>query len=146
MPIYVALVLPSVSVRCIPAQPHREHDSIFAFRAVRPIHPTEPAAVCAALFSKWKLTASNTFSRLSGEPTASQSSTRAQAKRISATGYHMLSGGHWLPPSSGASGSSTLWIWCWLYQLYCWSCSQHQLSHCRTVGTVHWTHGRQGRS
>ena len=38
--------------------------------------------------------------------TASQSSTGAYVKRITATWYHMLYGSHWLPPSSGASGFS----------------------------------------
>ena len=88
MPIYVALVL-SISAHCTPAQ-HRTL-SIFVFRAVRKIHPTEPAAVCAALFCKRELTACNAFSKLSSEPsTASQSSTGAHTNRITSTEYHML--------------------------------------------------------
>ena len=64
------------------------------------------------------LTTSNIFSVLSREPSITfQSSTRAQAERIIATQYHMLYGGHWLPPSSGASGSSTCWVSCRLRQL-----------------------------
>ena len=41
---------------------------IFAFRAVRKIHPTVPAAVCAILFIKWELTACNAISMLFGDP------------------------------------------------------------------------------
>ena len=41
---------------------------IFTFRAVRKIHPTVSAAVCAILFGKWELTACNAISLLSGDP------------------------------------------------------------------------------
>ena len=79
--------------------------SIFALSAVRKIYSMVPVAVHATLFGKWELTARNAFSVLSGEPyVASQSSTRPHAERVVATWYHMLYGGHWLPPSSGASG------------------------------------------
>ena len=37
---------------------------IFTFKAVKKIHPTVPAAVCAALFGKWELFTYNTFSIL----------------------------------------------------------------------------------
>ena len=69
---------------------------------------------------------------LLGEPsTASQSSTGAHTERIAATQNHMLSGGHWLPPSSGASGSPTGWVSCRLHRLYCSSfCLWSQLSCC----------------
>ena len=87
--------------------------SIFAFRAVRKIHPMVPAAICTTLFGKQELTTSNIFTMLSSElSTTSQSSTGAQAERITATQNHMVYGGHWLPPSSGASGSSTCWVSC----------------------------------
>ena len=70
-----------------------------------------PVAVHAALFSKWELTASKAFSVLSSDPsTSSQSSTGAHTERIVAKWYHMLHGGHWLPTSSGASGSPMLGI------------------------------------
>ena len=120
--------------------------SIFALSAVRKIYSMVPVAVHATLFGKWELTARNAFSVLSGEPyVASQSSTRPHAERVVATWYHMLYGGHWLPPSSGAlgsptcwypadllgaSGSSACWISCLLCQLYHWSCSWCQLSCC----------------
>lgn len=81
------------------------------FKAVRKIHTTVPRAVCAAFFSKYELTACTTFSVLSAEPsTTFQSPAGAQAKRITATWYHMLSDGHWLPSSSWASGSPTGWV------------------------------------
>ena len=74
---------------------------------------------------------------LSGDlSTASQSSTGAQAERITATWYYKLYGGHWLPPSSGASGSSICWASCRLHQLCCWSCLQRQLSHCVSLYTL----------
>ena len=82
------------------------------------IHPTVPVAVHAALFGKPELTTSNIFSVLSGDlSTASQSSTGAHATRVADTQYHMLSVGHWLPPSSGASGFPTCWVSCRLCQL-----------------------------
>lgn len=61
----------------------------------------------------------NAFSRLCGDQsTISQSSTRAHTKRTMATGYHMLYGGHWLPPSSGVLDSSTFCVFCRLSPLY----------------------------
>lgn len=72
---------------------------IFTFR-VRENQPM-PAAVRAALFGNGELTASNTFSMLSWDPsTASQSSTGAHAERDSVTMFHAMRG-HWLPPSIG---------------------------------------------
>ena len=54
-----------------------------------------PAAVHATVLGKWELTLSNAFSVLSCYLSmASQSSTRAHAKRITATWYRMLNGGH----------------------------------------------------
>ena len=48
---------------------------------------------------------------------------QVHSKRIAATRYHdMLYGDHWLPPSSGATGSSTCWVSCRLFQLFHWSC------------------------
>ena len=80
---------------------------------------------------------------LSGDlSTTSQSSTRAQAERITATRYYKLHGGHWLPPFSGASGSSICWVSCRPHQLCCWSC----LQLCLIVHTVRWTRGRQSAS
>ena len=115
-PIYVALVLPSISAHCVLVQ--QTALFIFAFKGVRKIHPTVPVAVPATLFRKWERTACNTFSILSGEPsTVSQSSTGAHTKKIAATWYHTLYGGHWLPPSSGTSGSPTCWVSCRLGQL-----------------------------
>ena len=38
-----------------------------------------------------------------------------------ATWYHRLCGGPWLPPFIGASGSSICWVSCWLCQLSCYS-------------------------
>ena len=77
-------------------------------------------------------------------PPPSQCSTGAHTERIAATQYHVLYGGHWLPPSSGVSGSSTCWVscrlffcrdsgfsacWvsCWPCQLYRWSLLWRQL-------------------
>lgn len=61
--------------------------SIFAFRAVRKIHPTVPGSLC----SKRELTACNAFSMLAGKPsTTSQSSTGAHTSRITTTQYHVL--------------------------------------------------------
>ena len=58
---------------------------MFTFKAIKKTHPMVPAAVPAALSSKWELTACNAFSRPSGDQsTASQSSTR----RTAAAGYH----------------------------------------------------------
>ena len=74
---------------------------------------------------------------LSGDlSTASQSSTGAHAEGITATWYYKLYGGHWLPPSSGASGSSICWASCRLHQLCCWSCLQRQLPHCVSLYTL----------
>ena len=83
---------------------------MFAFKAVNKIHLTMTAPVHIYFFT-WKGRAhhSNVFSILSGDPvTASQSSIEAHAKRTTATRYHMLCGGHWLPPSIGAS--PTCWV------------------------------------
>ena len=89
---------------CTDATLHRA-PSIFASRAVRKIHPTCQSGLCR-LVGQTGTHASNTFSMLSGEPsTTSQSPTAAHIKRITATRYNMLCGGHWLPPSSRASGS-----------------------------------------
>ena len=70
--------------------------SIFTCRAVRKIHPTGPAAVHATPSCKWELTACDTFSMLSGDPsTASQSSTGAHTKRTrlpNTTGYVVAPG------------------------------------------------------
>ena len=100
------------------------------------------------LFGKWELTACNAFSRLSDNPpTTSQSSTTAHTKRIMATWYHMPPSGHWLPPSSGASGSSIHWISAnhasciALHPIPGASCLLYL-----TVLTVRWTQGRQGTS
>ena len=90
MPIYIVLVLPSISSHCTAAWYHTDK-SIFASRAVRKIQPLVTAAVYAILFVKWELTTYNGFSMLSGDPSSSsQSFTRAHAKRIAATWYHML--------------------------------------------------------
>ena len=107
--------------------------SILAFRAIR---NTPPHGASGSLChqDKRELTTCNALSVLFSEPSAtSQSSTTAHAERIAATRYHMLYGGHWLPPSSGAlgsltcwypadllgaSGSSACWISCRLCQLY----------------------------
>ena len=63
--------------------------------------------------------------------------TGAHVKRTEATQYHMLSGGHWLPPSSGASDSPTRWVSCQLCQLYRWpSCLWRQLSCCISLCTL----------
>ena len=86
--------------------------SMFAFKAVNKIHLTMLAAVHICWFT-WQGRAHrlNVFSILSGDPfTASQSSIGAHAERTMATRYHMLCGGHWLPPSIGASGSPTCWV------------------------------------
>ena len=48
----------------------------------------------------------------------------------------MLSGSHWLSPSSAASGSPTHWVFCQLCQLFHWSCSWHQLAHCISLCTL----------
>ena len=118
MPIYIALVLPSFSAYYAPEQHRHQVRSIVTFKAVRKIHPTVPAAVHAALFGKQELTTFNAFSVLFGDlSTASQSSTGAHAKRLTDTQYHMLSVGHWLPPSSGASGFATCWVSCRLCRL-----------------------------
>ena len=124
--------------------------SIFALRIVRKIHPTVSAAVQDTLLSKQELSACNACSACNPF-TASQSSTGAEARRITVTKYHTLYGGHWLPPFggtsgspthcvscqlffSGASGASLCWVSCRPCQLYCSSsCSQCQLScysHC----------------
>ena len=103
------------------------HPSAASYRALatftfRKICPMMPVAVCATLSGKWELTTYNAFSMLSGDPfTTSQSSTRAYVERMAATWYHVLYGGHWLPLSSGSSGSSTRWISCQLCQLYFFS-------------------------
>ena len=60
--------------------------------------------------------------------------------------YHMLSDGHWLPPSSGASAFSTWWVFCWLHQLYYWAHSQCNCLVLHNVCTVCWTQGRQGEN
>ena len=147
MPIYIALVLPSISAHCTLAQHHGEY---YPYSPSR--QSGKPTPWCHSsqyhLFAKKELTACNAVWTLSSElSTASQSSTRAHAKRMAATRYHMFYGSHWLPPSSGASGSSTSRVSCWLFfcgssgssaswvscqlhQLYCWSCSWRQLSHC----------------
>ena len=127
-------------ILCTGAALHRAW-SIFPFRAVRKIHPVGPAAVHAALFSKQEFTACNAFSVLAGNlSTASQSSTRIHAERIVATWYHMLQGGHWLPPCIGASGSSACWVSCWPYQLYHCSYPWCQLSCCS-----HWSLNPRGK-
>ena len=89
--------------------------SILAFRAIR---NTPPHGASGSLChqDKRELTTCNALSVLFSEPSAtSQSSTTAHAERIAATRYHMLYGGHWLPPSSGISGSSTCWVSCCLF-------------------------------
>ena len=91
--------------------------SMFAFKAVNKIHLTMLAAVHICWFT-WQGRAHrlNVFSILSGDPfTASQSSIGAHAERTMATRYHMLCGGHWLPPSIGASGSPTCWVKIYLF-------------------------------
>ena len=111
--IYVALVLPSVCTLHAGAAFQRAL-SMFAFRTVRKIHPTVPAAVCAALFSKRELTA--TFSMLSGDLLA----VFHRSPRQEDLGHrvpHALWGP--LAPSSGASGSPTCWESCRLCQLDC---------------------------
>ena len=116
-PIYIALVLPSLCTLHIDTASQRAL-SIFAFRAIRKT-PPHGAGGSPRPHDKRELTTCNTLpvpsSKLS---TISQSSTRAHAERIAAKWYHMLYGGLWLPPSSGASGSSTCWVSCWLCQLY----------------------------
>ena len=79
--------------------------SIFTFRAVRKIHPTVPVAVRATLFGKWELTICNIFSMLSVDHcflVFQWSPCQENHGQM----VPMLYGGHWLPPSSGASGSS----------------------------------------
>ena len=99
---------------------------IFTFRAVKEIHPMVPVAVHVTLFGKWKLTASNNFSMLSGDlSTTSQSYIGAHMETIAATWDHMLSHSHCLPPSSGASASLTCWVSCQLCQLSCCSHCPH---------------------
>ena len=101
--------------------------SISAFRAIRKIHPTVPVPGHATLSGKWELTTCNAFSGLSSDPSpASQSSTGTHTERAMATRHHILCGGHWLPPSLGASGSSTCWVSCWLCHLS--GCSR--CAHC----------------
>ena len=91
--------------------------SIFVFGTIRKIHPMVPATACCLVQQMG--THCNTFSMFSGEPfTASQSSTRAHTKRIMATGYHMLSGSHWLSSSSETSSSPIYWVSCQKRQLY----------------------------
>ena len=136
MPIYIVLVLPSTSAHCTAAWHHTDK-SIFASRSVRKIHPMVPAAVYATLFVKRELTTCNGFSMLSGDPSsASQSFTRAHAKKIEATWYHMLYGGHWFPSSGGASGPPTCWVSCLLCQLCFWSCSWWRSSLCVSLCTL----------
>ena len=126
--IYVTVVLSSVSVHCVlvwhcvghnPYLPSRQSG-----KSTLPPHYTSmPAVVHVTLFSKWEFAAYNAFSMLSSElPIASLSSTRAHAKRTAAMWYHMLYGGHWLSPSSEASGSPTCRVSCQLSQLYRWPC------------------------
>ena len=84
--------------------------SILAFRAVRKIHATVPAAVDTVLSSKWELITCNTFSRLSGDRfTTSQSSTGAHTGPWPPGTTYYVRSGHWLPPSIGTSGSSPCW-------------------------------------
>ena len=86
--------------------------SIFTFRAIRKT-PPHGASGSLCRHDKWELTTCNALSVLASEPSAaSQPSTKAHAERIAATWYCMLYGGHWLPPSSTASGSSTCWVSC----------------------------------
>ena len=123
---------------------------LLVFRAIRKICPTVPAAVYAALFSKEELTTFVTPSQCSlvNRPLPPSLPPEPTPERTTVTQYHILSGGHWLPPSSGASGSPTLWVSCQLRQLYSWPCFQCQLSCCShwTACTVCWTQGRPGTS
>ena len=117
-PIYAVLVLPRVSAHCTPAWHHREHYQ-YSPSGQSGKHTPRCQAVPATLFGKWELTACNPFSILSSEPsTTSQSSNWSPCQENRGHQYHMLSGGHWLPPSSGASDSPTCWISCQLCQLY----------------------------
>ena len=136
-PIYAALVLPRVSAHCTPAWHHREHYQ-YSPSGQSGKHTPRCQAVPATLFGKWELTACNPFSILSSEPSiTSQSSNWSPCQENRGHQYHMLSGGHWLPPSSGASDSPTCWISCQLCQLYRWSsCLWHQLSCCIPLWTL----------
>ena len=96
------------------------------------------------------------LSVLSAEPsTTFQSPAGAQAKRITATWYHMLSDGHWLPSSSWASGSLTGWVVSCLFFfcgasgfLYLLTVYPDNYSNCLADSgrTVCWTQCKKGES
>ena len=123
MLMYFALVLPSVSAYCVPVCPYVEHYTYLPSRQSG--KSVVPAAVSATLFSKAPVT--HFQCSLANHPLP-PSLPAEPMLRITATWYHMLSGGHRLPPFSRASFTS--WVSCQLHQLYRWSCSQRQLSCC----------------
>ena len=119
MPVFIALVLPSVFAHCALAWHHRGHHPYsHPGQSGRSTPQRQQQSVPPCLANRNSLPVMP--SMLSGEPsTASQSSAGAHIKRTTATRYHMLCGGHWLPPSSGASGSPHCQVPCGLHQLYC---------------------------
>ena len=153
MPVFIALVLPSVSAHCALAWHCIGHHPYLPSGLSGRSTPRCSGSPCR-LVRQTGTHASNTFSMLSGDPSiTSQSSTRAHIKRITATRYHMLCSGHWLPPSSGASGFPTCWVSCclffcegsspstcwvslWLCQLSCSSWSWCQLILLFTLSTL----------
>ena len=130
--------------------------SIFTFRAVRKIHPTLPAAVHAALFSKWELAASPfqcSLLNLALLPSLPPESTpRGQWPHgticyLGVTGFlHPVKPQALLPAGYPATsfpvepqkfcwdvmwifhGASICWVSCRVRQLYRWSYLWYQLS------------------
>ena len=111
MLMYFALVLPSVSAYCVPVCPYVEHYTYLPSRQSG--KSVVPAAVSATLFSKAPVT--HFQCSLANHPLP-PSLPAEPMLRITATWYHMLSGGHRLPPFSRASFTS--WVSCQLHQLY----------------------------
>ena len=104
------LFFSSVSAVHALEQRHGEHYSYWPSE-VRKTHLMVPVTVHGTLSGKWELTSCNAFSVLSCDVSIiSQSSTGAHTERTVATRYHILCGVHWLPPSTGASGSPTCWV------------------------------------
>ena len=147
--------------------------SIFTFSAVRKIHPTLPAAVHAALFSKWELTVAPfqcslvnrpLLHSLPPEPTPRGLWPHGTICYLVSTGFlhpvrpqAPLSAGYAATSSPvetqkffrgvlwNSCGASICWASCRLRQLYHWSCLWHQLS-CLADTTICWTQGRQAMS
>ena len=129
MPLYIAPVLPSISAHCAPVWHHKEQDPYSPSgqsgkSTPRCQWPSMPP--CLANGNSPSVTSFQCYLVTS----ASQCFTGAHAKRITATLYHTLFGGHWLSPSNRASASSACLVSWGLGQLYFWSCLWHQLSCC----------------